>query len=89
MKILEIPDPPDRFWGRQLTFWKELNTLLIEDGLLDNRDYWTCVSLIDLWSEYDQCQEIIREDGMFYESGKMKLGQHHQNRVHRPALHPG
>ncbi len=72
MKLKKIPDPPDRFWGRQLTYWKEFCTLLLAENILDNRDFMTLVSLIDLWAEYDRSQEIIKEDGLFYDSGKMK-----------------
>jgi len=30
------------------------------------------VSLVDLWAEYDSSQEIVKDEGLFYDTGKMK-----------------
>lgn len=63
---------PIRLDKRAEEIFHELHEILKKAGRWADGDEYTLAVLSQAYADFDVCREAIEEDGLFYDSGKMK-----------------
>ena len=70
------PTPPDAITAGAMTHWRDLAPKLSGQRILAETDRHILRILCEVLAQYDECEEILAEEGRFYDSGSGVKREH-------------